>query len=200
MTTTPTRLAGAAALALAAATPALAQFDYDEAVSGDLSNDIANPTNLGPTGLGVNSASFSIVDSALPGGDFDVFTFQIQDGQELAEIILADYIGLDGLSFIAFQDEATFPVNPNTGDPFAFAGGALFGTDAQGIGNDILADLLIPTAGGSGFVGPVGPGDYTFFVQQTGTLTEVQLDFVVIPAPASAGLLLVAGLAARRRR
>ena len=199
MTTIITRVAGIAALTIAAV-PALAQFDYDEAINGDLATDIANPTNLGPTGVGSNSVRLDIVDSALPGGDFDVFTFQIQDGQELAEIILADYVGLDGLSFIAFDDAATFPVNPNTGDPFAFAGGALFGTDAQGIGNDILADLLVPTAGGSGFVGPVGPGDYTFFVQQTGTFTEVQLDFVVIPAPASAGLLLVAGLAARRRR
>ena len=197
MITRPALVAAGVGLFTAAA--AAQTFSYNEFIDGDLSGDIAAPTDLGATGVGINSVRLTVENSALPGGDFDVFTFQIQDGQELAAIILEDYLSPDGVSFIAFDDAPTFPVNPNTGDPFAFAGGALFGTDVQGIGGDILPDLLTPTAGGSGFVGPVGPGSYSFFVQQTGELTELQLGFVVIPAPGSAALLLIAGVAGVRR-
>jgi hypothetical protein len=197
MTIRPATIAAGASLLAAGA--AAQPFDYNEFVDGDLSGDIAAPTDLGPTGLGTNRVRLTVENSAQPGGDFDVFTFRIQDGQELAALILEDYISADGIAFIAFDDAPTFPVDPNTGDPFAFAGGALFGTDIGGVGGDILPDLLAPTAGGSGFAGPVGPGVYTFFVQQTGEIAEAQLGFVIIPSPASASLLFVAGLAAVRR-
>lgn len=191
----------AAFVAASALTTLAAQaqvFDYDEAISGDLANDIAAPTDLGAAGIGNNSVRFSIANSNDPGGDFDVFTFQIRDGEELAAIILADYQGNDAISYIAFSDGSTFPVNPND-DPGGFLGGALFGPDIQSLGDDLLPDLQLPAAGGMGFEGPVGPGSYSVFVQQTGTPTDVQLVFVVVPTPASASLLLVAGIAAVRR-
>lgn len=185
----------------AIAFPALAQpFSYNEFVDGDLSNDLFNPTNLGPAGLGVNPVRLSVFESTTPGGDFDVFTFEIQAGQELAGLLMLDYQGFDEIAYLAIAAGPVFPVNPND-NPSDFLGGVLFGPAIQAIGSDLFPLLQLPFAGGTGFTGNLGPGWYSVFVQQTGPLTEVELGFVVIPSPGSiAALGLLALVGARRRR
>ncbi len=192
----------AIAACLAASQAASAQtFTYNELVDGDMSNDIAAPTDLGVAGVGESTVRFQMENSTGPNGDFDVFTFQIQAGEELAGIILNDYIGLDELSFLAIAEGPTFPVNPNIGDPSAFLGGVLFGSGDASVGDDLFPLLQLPFAGGTGFSGNLGEGSYSIFAQQTGPLTEAEIGLVVIPAPATmAGLGLVGLLAARRRR
>jgi len=91
-------------------------------------------------------------------------------------------------------------VDPNTGDPTAFLGGVLFGSGDADVGDDLFPLLQLPFAGGTGFSGNLGEGSYSIFVQQTGPVTEAELGIVVIPAPASAAVLGLAGLAAARRR
>lgn len=66
-------------------------------------------------------------------------------------------------------------------------------------GSDLLARLGLAQTGGSGFTPPLGPGTYTFLIQQTGPpLTGFTLAFVVVPEPSSAALL-GAGLFRRAR-
>lgn len=194
------RTAFACAALVAAALPALAQtFSYNEFVDGDLSNHIAAPTDLGPAGLGVNTVRLSVFESTLPGGDFDVFTFEIRAGQELAGLLMLDYQGFDEVAYLAIAGGATFPVNPND-NPSDFLGGVLFGPAIQAIGSDLFPLLQLPFAGGTGFTGNLGPGWYSVFVQQTGPLTEVELGFVVIPSPGSIAALGIFGLVGARRR
>ncbi len=184
----------------AASAPALAQtFAYNEFVDGDLSNDIAAPTNLGVAGLGESTVRLSVFESTSPQGDFDVFTFQIQAGEELAGLILRDYQGVDEVSYLALAAGPVFPVNPND-NPIDFLGGVLFGSDPAGVGDDLFPLLQIPFAGGTGFSGNLGEGSYSIFVQQTGPVTELELGLVVIPAPGAAATLALAGLALARRR
>jgi hypothetical protein len=171
---------------------------YDEDVSGDLSDDIDAPTQLGTLALGVSSVSLNVENSASPDGDFDVFTFSIAEGRAWSGLFVEEYIPGDAVSFLAIDDADTFPVNPNFGDPTAFLAGALFGT--ADVGDDLFPLLEIPQAGGVGFDGPLGPGDYSVFVQQTGPLTEIALGFQVLPTPPAAALLGFGVLCVSRRR
>jgi hypothetical protein len=180
--------------------PVLGQpFSYNEFVDGDLSNDLLNPTDLGPAGLGVNSVRLSVFESTTPGGDFDVFTFEIQGGQEMAGLLLLDYLGSDEIAYLAIAAGPVFPVNPND-NPSDFLGGALIGPPVAGIGSDYFPLLQLPFAGGTGFSGNLGAGSYSIFVQQTGEYTELELGIVVIPAPGSIAALGLLGLVGVRRR
>jgi len=195
-----TGITATAAIAAAATLASAQTFTYNEFVDGDLSNNIDAPTDLGVAGLGESTVRLEVFESTTPDGDFDVFTFQIQQGEEFAGLILNDYQGIDELAFLALAEGPTFPVDPNTGDPTAFLGGVLFGSGDADVGDDLFPLLQLPFAGGTGFSGNLGEGSYSIFVQQTGPVTEAELGIVVIPAPASAAVLGLAGLAAARRR
>ena len=57
------------------------------------------------------------------------------------------------------------------------------------LGTDILDDLG-EGDGAIGFTPPLGPGTYSFWLQQVNDpFTAYGLDFVVVPEPASAALL-----------
>jgi len=180
------------------ASAGVAETIYDEATDGDLSDDIEEPTYLGTLGLGTGSVSLEFGNSTAPDGDFDVFGFTIAPGQEWSGLIVEEYVPGDEVSYLAIDDSDTFPVDPNLGDPSAFLAGALWGT--ADVGEDIFPQLRIPEAGGVGFDGNLGPGDYSIFVQQTGPITRATLGFEVTPAPSSAALLGLAGVTAARRR
>ena len=70
------------------------------------------------------------------------------------------------------------------------------------LGTDVL-DNIGTGPGAIGFLPPLGPGTYSFWLQQTGgSLTTYGLDLVVVPEPTAAALLALGllGLAASRRR
>ena len=72
------------------------------------------------------------------------------------------------------------------------------------IGHDILALAGIPASGSSGFTGPLGPGSYSFWIQDfnAGSFPygfDFNLSPVPEPASWSAALLGAAALLARRR-
>lgn len=194
------RLFLCAPVALLPLSAAAQTFNYNEFVDGDLSDDLNNPTDLGVAGVGENIVRLSVERSTAPDGDWDVFTFQIESGTELAGLILRDYEGIDEIAFLAIAEGPTFPVDPNVGDPFAFLGGVLFGSDPGGVGTDLFPLLQLPYAGGTGFSGNLGEGSYSVFVQQTGALTTAEFGFIVIPAPGSAAAVGLAGLLTARRR
>ena len=183
-----------ASIAALAAVPALAVADYDEAVDGDLSDDRFAPTSV-PISLGTTSVRMDVVASDAPGGDRDYFTVGVGAGESIDSIVLAEnsiVSGFDDVAFIglAFDDVFDFDPDSQTGpglEGFVLTGSGLVGTD-------LLGSL-------SGGQSALGPGDYTFWVQQTGPdLTTVQLDIALVPAPGAAATLALASLGLTRRR
>lgn len=179
---------------------ALASVFYDEAIDGDMSDDRFNP-NVFNLGLGSNTIISETLLSNLPQpeGDRDFFTVVVGVGQTLSQIVLTEASnpggGFDSAAFVAMQFGPIITVDPE--NPFPNAGdlSGFILTTSDLIGTDVMAEL-------SGLDGPLGPGEYAFWVQQTGEdLTRVGLEFTVIPAPgAIATLGLGALLAGRRRR
>lgn len=186
----------AALLAIAAIAPtAAASVIYDEAIDGDLSSDRFNPTVIN-LALGQNTITMDVVNSGLPGGDRDYFTFNLAGGLSVDAILLDDASnppgGFDATAFVGLGSGAFFDFDPDT-----FQGDGLIGyvlTTPDLVGTDIIGDL---NAG----QGALANADYTFWVQQTGeNLTRVTLTLNVVPAPTTGAFLGLAALAATRRR
>ena len=179
---------------------ASAEVMWDEAIDGDLSGDYLNPTQLFSKGVN-NHVIFSTVGGN-PEDDREYFTFTIEEGYQLSALIL-DGFATDpetNLAFLGVAEGSVFPTGPDAPDVTALLGYALIGL--SDVGNDILQ--IIGQGGGSQeFSGPLGPGTYTWWAQETGPSTDDwDLNFVVteIPAPGAFALLGIAGLAGSRRR
>lgn len=186
----------AAALAMVAPL-ATANVLHDDAVDGNLSNDPMNP-DVFHLGLGMNSIISETVLSNLPppDGDRDFFTVVVGAGMSISQIILAESSlpngGFDDIAFVAMQFGPLITVDPDMPDASLLAGWILTTSDL--VGTDVLSLL-------SGGMSSLGPGEYAFWVQQTGDdLTRVRLDFMVVPAPGALALLGLGGLAGVRRR
>lgn len=167
--------------------------------------------------------------TATPAPDVDTFTFTIANGTFLSSITLTS-IGFaapadpsPALIFGAIAEGTSFPFsasqlsllgnsNPSD-DPGSlsdFLGGVLFGDSAPEtipggpgipVGGDLLAGLAAANAGGAGFSLPLGPGTYTFYIQQLGgSVASYDLAFTVVPAPSALAVLGLGGLVAGRRR
>lgn len=182
--------------------PVSAGVVYDEDSAGDLSDDHLAPSNLGLfTDLNTIAGSTQFANS----GEVDVFRFNIGAGQRLDSIILREYVSSDNVAFIAINDDVTFPYDTFGLDAVAngmapanaFLGGSTFGPGNLNV--DIMQQMGFIT--GRGFSGPLGPGDYTIFIQQKGALTEYTFDFNVsaVPEP-SAHCLFAAAIPAMLRR
>ena len=185
-------------LAAVVAQGAVAATIWDEGVSGDLSNDRANPTLL-TLAVGTNTIIGSVT-----AGERDYFRFNLPGGNTFTQLNLAAY-SPSNLGFLAVQSGTQITV-----DPLAPTAAPLLGyvhTSNTQVGTDILDDmaasnLLSPPA--IGFVPPLGPGDYSFWMQQTSAvLTDYTFDVVVVPEPSAAALLGLGlgalALVARRR-
>ena len=181
---------------LVGASSAQAGVMWDESIDGDLSGDYLNPTVLTPTDVN-NQVLFSSVSA-----DREYFTLTIDAGQQLAAIIVDGWTSVDDVSFLAIGAGNVFPTPPTSPgpDPTVMMGYLHFG--APDLGLDILQ--AIGTGPGSqGFSGPLGPGEYTFWAQETGpNAAAANLNFVITPEPSTALLLGggLMGLATRRRR
>ncbi|MEM9303321.1 MAG: IPTL-CTERM sorting domain-containing protein [Pseudomonadota bacterium] len=111
------------------------------------------------------------------------------------------------LAFLGVQPGLTFTVDDLNATAGDLLGGIVFG--APQLGEDILPEIgMLP--GASGFTPPLGPGDYTFWVNQTGPPNESTLVFVgqreagtgvgpsdpiAVPTLGPVGFILLAGLA-----
>jgi hypothetical protein len=174
---------------------------WNEAVHGDISGARLSPTAV-VLGIGTNSLIGSIQS-----GDLDYITVKVLPGQQFTKFVLQDYVGIDFTSFIAVQAGATFTAAPPAPPVASLLGYSHFGPNAPfgaRVGDDLMYSL--GTASGAiGFAAPLLSGDYTFWLQQTGSHTEYQFDFVVVPEPASilaalCGTALVAAVFDLRRR
>jgi PEP-CTERM motif len=206
-------LFSAAICALLAAAPAKAII-FDEAVSGDLSNN-----QLAPTALTLTPGSNSVIGSVNgfpPGTDAqDWVSFTIPTGFVMTSYVNSGYVSADDQGFTGFQVGSSF-----SGDPFmagSYAGYAHFGfaaTNPDGtppsttVGVDLLPLMANSTfaPGTTGFTPPLHAGTYTFLIQQGNAVnTSYQFDMNVrsVPEPGSSLCLLGIGglviLALRRR-
>ncbi len=215
LSVTKKSLFSAAVCALLAAAPAIATI-YDEAVSGDLSNDPAAPTALTLT-PGLNSVSGTVAGFPQFGGSDpqDWVSFTIPTGFVMTSYVNSKYGSTDDQGFTGFQSGSSF-----SGDPFvagSYAGYAHFGTGATNplppsstVGVDLLPLMANPSfsVGATGFTRPLAAGTYTFLIQQGDpATTSYQFDMTVrsvsVPEPGSSLCLLgmggLATLALRRR-
>ncbi len=193
-----------AACAVFATTSQAASFQFDEASDGDLSGNVLAPTLFGnsPSSLGFAVGSNTILGQT-SSGDYDLINFTVGAGQQLSAIKLVSYSSTDVRGFIAVQEGAVWANGLGGAGNFdvsTLLGYSHFGTHVQAPqpGTDVLDNLGASGAGGAiGFSGPLGPGSYTFLIQQTGpAVISYGFDFqlTAVPEPgesvAMAGLLL----------
>ena len=150
---------------------------YNEAVSGDLSNDPAAPTALTLT-PGLNSVSGTVAGFPQFGGTDpqDWVSFTIPTGFKMISYVNSKYVSSDDQGFTGFQFGPSF-----SGDPFvagSYAGYAHFGTGANNpdgnpvssstVGVNLLPLMADPSfaPGATGFTPPLAAGTYTFLIQQ----------------------------------
>jgi hypothetical protein len=196
-------LFSAAVCALLAAAPAKATI-YDEAVSGDLSNDKGAPTALTLT-PGSNSV-IGTVNGFPPGGSDpqDWVSFTIPTGFVMTSYINSKYVSTDDQGFTGFQFGSSF-----SGDEFlapSYAGYAHFGTGATNpdgtpplstVGVDLLPLMANPTfaPGATGFTPPLAAATYTFLIQQGDpATTSYEFDMTVRSVPESGSSLCLLGM------
>lgn len=144
--------------------------NHDEAVDGDLSGDPQNPTVIQ-----IVDGSNVVCASSIA-GDVEFFTITVPPGATLDEIVLTSFVS-PSVAFLAFQ--AGTVADPSVGVP-----GLLGWTHLGQVSGAQLAELN--SNGGIGFTIPLGPGDYTFWSQETSSVapSDYCLDFqITLPPP-----------------
>ena len=121
---------------------------------------------------------------------------------------------LDAINLLEYDDPNLPGANDGNRGFYALVAGSVASTPAGGfdnLGGDHLdpdpfgTNLLAAIAasgisGGTGF-SEIGPGDYTFIIQQTGPqVSDYLVDFVLVPEPTSAALIGIGALGLLRRR
>ncbi len=156
---------------------------YDEATEGDITDDATNPLTLA---LGVGS---NVISGEVVAGDLDYVTVNVPEGYVLSSLELANYESADDVAFIGIQEGTVFTEPPTDTDAANLLGFTLFGADGEG--TDILP-AIGSGAGSQGFAPPLEAGNYTFWIQQTGTdVVAYSFDLVTTLAadvPASGSL------------
>lgn len=168
---------------------------WDEAINGDLSGNPEIPTPL-TFSRGLNTIRGSLSE---PEGDLrDYVTFTIGPNQFLSAIFL-DSFSPEGISFQALNEGNTSFI-PGFG-----TAGNFLGLDIvfhEMIGTDMMPGMALTQFGNIGFSIPLGPGTYTYLIQEVtpGETRDYQISFQVIPEPSAIGLLGLIGLASFLRR
>ena len=126
------------------------------------------------------------------------FTITIAEGTELSALIVEGWESADDIGFLGVVDGDWFDVDPANPDVTQLLGYAHYGE--LDLGQDILPTMG-NGPGSQGFAGPLGPGDYSFWVRQGGADAATwDLNFVVTPAPGALALLGLGGLFGTSRR
>lgn len=135
--------------------------NYNESVSGDISDDPSAPLFL-QLSSGVNS-----LRATSSAGDLEYVTVNVPEGYQLETLILASYNSSDEIAFAAVQEGTVFT---EFGIPSEIDVSNLLGwshISAGQVGTNVL-DNIGRGSGSIGFTGPLPSGDYTFWLQQTG--------------------------------
>jgi hypothetical protein len=152
---------------------------YVENRLGDLSDDGLAPTfvrlRLGPNTIDGN---FGKAGTEV---DRDYFTIKIAVGQKLKSIVLDPKTVIGGdTSFIGMQKGNQVTAPPVNSSPEDLLGWTHFGTSSEG--TDILP-AICQGAGAKGCTPPLGPGKYSFWVQELATCAcHYRFIFTVVSA------------------
>jgi hypothetical protein len=168
---------------------------WDESVQGDLSSLPASPTAVSF----VNGANTVIGSLSEPDGDLrDYLTFTLGPNQALTGMTL-DVFTPNGVSFHAFNSGSTSFIPGD--DPSSNFLGLEFVFDGL-VGFDLLPDLAAGAFGSTGFTVPLGPGTYSYLIQEItpGESRAYQITFNVVPEPSSVSLLGLSALLLASRR
>lgn len=168
-----TKLLSTIAIALLTTTIG-AQTLWDENVDGDLSNDNTNPS--GAFVLEIGSTNTVIASQMLTPRDVDFFSFTVPENSVLQELIIEDYVSSDSTGFMGIDSGLTTDVDFMSPNPSVLLGGTTYGTSS--IGNDILP-AMGNLSGAEGFTPPLAAGDYTIWLNQTGSVSEVTINLVL---------------------
>ena len=215
---------GMIALLMLCVSPLSAAVLWNEASQGDLSGDLATPTDVGMLGVGSHTVSgkstagrvedLTIAEApAYPNLDADVWKLTIPSGHYLNKIMLASYA-------------TSNPHNHTGGTGGTPGGGAFFAVQSGGQvtavipdGSDLLGGTLIGEMPGAQqadnvldnlgaglfssapfnvptFSGALGAGTYTFWYQEGPMDTRYTLDFQVstVPEPGTMAGLTIMAL------
>lgn len=176
------------------------QVVYNEIVSGDLGDPInAAPTDLGVLGLGVNTVSGSL-DNTFSILDRDAFTFNVAVGQQLDSLSFTNLQGEDRFYALSNQDTALSTSSANGNYYASLVGAGSIGTNLlDGTVNNLRTV-------GSGQSGPLGAGEYSFWLQETDfSVVGYSLSLstsTAVPEPGATCVLFISGglMGLRRRR
>jgi hypothetical protein len=175
---------------------------HSESVNGDLSGVSTSPTSFGAAGV-LTANEYRVIGGTTSSPlDRDFWTITIPTNHRLASITLAAFTNTDNRSFFAVASGSSIPA---LNDPGILLGGTFVG-DVVGrrVGDNLLDDLAnrVHIGGTPQFSGPLGPGVYTFWSQETaGTVTySYQFNVEAVPEPSSMMLFAVGTLAMAARR
>jgi hypothetical protein len=160
-------------LLAAAAVPASAAVVWDESINGDLATDPATPTPI-TFAIGTNSIIGTVSGTPL---DRDYITFTIAPGTVLAHLNLIAW-DPDDYGFMAFNSGSTGLI-PSGATNSQFLSGIHCIT--EDVGHDLMDYFATRKVTTNGLPQPqLGPGTYTWIVQQLSPLVETyQVDFVI---------------------
>ena len=170
---------------------------YSESVNGDLSGSGLTPTVIT---LGLGSKEIVGTTGNTDGvSDRDYFTVTVPFNLKLVQLIeeagtQAGQSGAFARGFFAVQSGTQVTLPTNTMTAAGLLGWTHYVPTATDI--DILPAMGIAANGSSGFVPPLGPGTYSFWLQDTTAGTfNYGFNLVLVPEP-SAGALMIMGFLA----
>jgi hypothetical protein len=183
MQLTTTLLAAAILTASASSSAAVVYREIDD---GELSSNGLTPTLI-TIGAGSNEI-FGRMGGGAGGLDRDYFLVTVPAAMQLTALrLLPNTTVVGGSAFIAVQAGSQATVNPNAGSANGLLGWAHY--RSSDVGTDILPKIGTGF-GASGFSAPLGAGDYTFWLQETGGGTATYgLDLQLQPVPLPTALL-----------
>lgn len=139
---------------------------YSEKTSGDLSDHGLQPDTISITS-GRNVVAGLFGTRVKPDGsrtDRDYFTVTLSEGQSLNSIVLDPKSDLGGAySFIGIQAGSQVTVPPDGSSAADLLGWAHFGSGDEGTN---IPPTIGAGSGAIGFTPPLGPGTYSFWVQE----------------------------------
>jgi hypothetical protein len=143
---------------------------WNSAVDGPLSTSGLAPTALGPMTLGSNDVFGTTGSSTTGVVDLNDFVVTVPTGFALASITELPGTQVGGsASFIGVEAGPQVTVSPDATTAAGLLGWTLY-TPAE-INTNILPSMAIPADGSSGFTTPLGPGQYSFWIQEGDTGT-----------------------------
>ena len=164
---------------------------YSEAVNGELSDSGLSPTVI-TVAVGSNIIRGTTGGSTAP-NTRDYFSIVVPSDLLLVSLIELAGTQAGNVGFLGLQSGPQVTLLTNTTTAAGLLGWIHYGPTATDI--NILPTMGIPANGSSGFAPPLGPGSYTFWLQDSSPGTfQYGFDLVLkVPEP-SAAALMFAGL------